>query len=168
MVKRYVTALFAGMIAASACAQSAPQPLNLKVPPERMSTASANAAPAHSNNDSSTAATSTATDASNNPATPVQMQPGVNYDEADGRLEYAEGSAKPKCDDATYNQPQVHGDMTVGVVGGNHVSGNYQSGVVNVSKAFGSCDHPTGGASISISVGQGNFNTSRRQRRQGW
>jgi len=51
--------------------------------------------------------------------------------------------------------------VTAGVVGGNHGSGNYQSGVVNVSKAFGSCDNPTGGIGISIGAGQGNFNGHR-------
>jgi hypothetical protein len=74
-------------------------------------------------------------------------------------------SAARKCDDATYTQPQIHGAVTAGVVGGNHVSGNYQSGVVNVSKAFGSCDNPTGGIGISIGAGQGNFNNSNRH---GW
>jgi hypothetical protein len=54
--------------------------------------------------------------------------------------------------------------MSMGVVAGSHVSGNYQSGEVNVSKAFGSCDNPTGGMSLSIDVGQGNFN-GRRYRR---
>ena len=159
MVKRYVTALLAGMIAASACAQSAPQPLNLKLPPERAPTESASAAPAPSNNENSTASTSTATDASNPSAKPAQMQPGVQYD---GPYGVSENPEARKCDDATYSQPQVHGSMTMGVVGGNHVSGNYQSGVVNVSKAFGSCDNPTGGVSISIGAGQGNFN-GRRQ-----
>jgi hypothetical protein len=167
-----VVALFAGMIVASAVAQSLPQPLNLKLPPEPMP--AQNAAPARSTSANSGAAFSAAAVDTANASTEPSLQLGVDYDnaqvdydDAHGNVDYAQASARPKCDDASYGQPQVHGDMTVGVVGGNRVSGNYQAGTVNVTKAFGSCDHPTGGASISISVGQGNFN-GRHSRRQGW
>ena len=61
------------------------------------------------------------------------------------------------CDDSTYNQPQMRGSVGMGVVGGNHVSGNYQTGTVSLSKAFGSCDHPGGGVSISVGARNGNF-----------
>ena len=96
-------------------------------------------------------------------ADPQQAPLGVQYDDRDSKpLNPNAVVMPPKCDDSTYNQPQIHGGMTVGVVGGNHVSGNYQSGVVNVSQAFGSCEKPTGGVNISIGVSQGNFN-GRRQ-----
>jgi len=163
-IKRHVTALFAAIVAASASAQSVPQPLNLKLPRDSVPAESANAVPAQSNNQNPAAPTAAATQALDPSAKPVQMQPGVTYDDPDGLSEYSEATAPRKCDDATYTQPQVHGSVGMGVVAGNHVSGNYQSGVVNASQAFGSCDHPAGGASISIGVGQGNFSG----RRQGW
>jgi hypothetical protein len=53
----------------------------------------------------------------------------------------------------------VHGSAEVGVAGGNHVSGNYQSGVIHVTKAFGSCDAPTGGVGVSIGVTKEDFNS---------
>jgi len=168
-VKRRVSALLASMVAASACAQSAPSKLNLNLPPRSVASESASAGSAHGNDEKTTDATSTTVDASNTSAMPTQTttartQSGVRHEGSDGLIENAEASAAPKCDDATYAQPQVHGAMTMGVVAGNHFSGNYQAGGVTVSKAFGSCDHPTGGASISIDVGQGNFNGRRR----GW
>jgi len=163
-IKRHVTGLFAVVVAASACAQSATQPLNLKLPPESVPAESASAAPAQSNDENSAAGTSAAADASNPTAEPAQMQPGAQYAGPYRMSEDPEASAARKCGDATYTQPQIHGAVTAGVVGGNHVSGNYQSGVVNVSKAFGSCDNPTGGVGISIGAGQGNFNGHRH----GW
>jgi len=167
----YIAALLAGIVASSACAQSLPPPLNLKLPPERLS--AQNATPLRISGANSAAVIPAPADTENSSSQPSRIfgvnydNAQVDYDDANGNVEYADASGKPKCDDATYGQPQAHGDMTVGVVGGNHVSGNYQAGTVNVSKAFGSCDHPAGGASISISVEQGNFN-SRRSRRQGW
>lgn len=160
-VARRVTALIAGIIAASAFAQSAPQPLNLKLPPDSVPNQSASAAPALNDQADAGGTTPPIADAPGPSAKSAQLQPGVRYDDPDGMPEYADVPARPKCDDATYGQAQVHGDVTMGVVGGNHISGNYQSGVVNVSKAFGSCDHPTGGASISIGVGQGSFSGRR-------
>jgi hypothetical protein len=68
----------------------------------------------------------------------------------------------PACDDATYSQLQVHGSVGAGVVGGNHISGNYQDAVINVSKPLGSCDNPTGDVSFSLGVSKGKFNDSRR------
>ena len=61
------------------------------------------------------------------------------------------------CDDSTYNQAQVHGSVGMGVVAGNHASGNYQTGAVSVSKNLGDCDHPSGSVNFSIGVGQGHF-----------
>ena len=45
-VPRGITALLVALVAASAWAQSAPQPLNLKLPPEAVPVESADAAPA--------------------------------------------------------------------------------------------------------------------------
>jgi hypothetical protein len=163
-IKRHVTACFAVVVAASACAQSVPQPLNLKLLPESVPAESAPPAPAQSNNENAGAGTSAAADASNPTTEPAQMQPDAQYDGPYRMTENPGASAARKCDNATYTQPQIHGDVTAGVVAGNHVSGNYQSGVVNISKAFGSCDNPTGGVGISIGVGQGNFNGNRH----GW
>ena len=157
-ITRHLTASFAALVAASACAQSAPQPLNLKLPRDRVPAETTNAVPAQSSNGNPVAATPAATQALGPSANPVQMPQGVPYDDVDGISENSAASVAGKCDDSTYTQPQVHGSVGMGVVAGNHVSGNYQTGVVNASKAFGSCDHPTGGASISIGVGQGNFN----------
>lgn len=127
--------LAACLITSAAWAQSS-QPLNLKLPPSEL--------PA-------TAATTA------KPAT----APGVYYGDTSGRTAADDAadaaSAIPDCDDATYNQAQVHGSVGTGVMAGNHVSGNYQTGTVNLSKAFGSCDHPTGGVSVSIGAGQGHF-----------
>jgi hypothetical protein len=160
-IKRHVTGLFAALLAASTCAQSVTQPLNLKLPPGSVPAESASAVPGQSNNENSAAGTSAATDASNPTAEPAQMQPGAQYVGPYRMSGNPEASAARKCDDAAYTQPQIHGDVTAGVVAGNHASGNYQSGVVNVSKAFGSCDNPTGGIGISIGAGQGNFNGHR-------
>ena len=161
-VNRRIPALLAGIVAASACAQSAPQPLNLNLPPDNVSAEGVSSAPSQGENENSVA--STVTDASNPPGNPAQLQPGVAYDGPEGMYENPEAYAARKCDDVTYSQPQVHGEVTAGVAGGNHVSGNYQSGVVHASKAFGSCDNPTGGVGISIGVDRGTFNG----RRHGW
>ncbi len=82
------------------------------------------------------------------------------YGDTSGRMGNDDSTAaatSTDCDDYSYNQPQVHGSVGMGVVGGNHFGGSYQTGTVNVTKAFGSCDHPTGGVSISIGGGNGNF-----------
>lgn len=84
--------------------------------------------------------------------------PGVYYGDTSGRTYADEGSAPmPTCDDATYNQPQMHGSVGVGVVSGSHWnSGTYNMGSVNLSQRFGSCNHPTGG--VGISIGTSRFN----------
>jgi hypothetical protein len=160
-IKRHVTGLFAAVVAASACAQSATQPLNLRLPPESVPAESAIPAPAQGNNEDVAPVTSATANASNSAPEPAQMQPGAQYVGPYRMSGNPEASAARKCDDAAYTQPQIHGDVTAGVVAGNHASGNYQSGVVNVSKAFGSCDNPTGGIGISVGAGQGNFNGHR-------
>lgn len=132
----------AGLLAAAATFAQAPPPLNLKLP--------AAGAPA-------TAGTTAVPPA----ATPSPTAaPGVYYGDTSGRMGnvVADAPSAPPCDDSTYNQPQVHGSVGVGVMSGSRIgTGNYESGTVNISKRYGSCDEPSGRASMSISVGQGHF-----------
>ncbi len=157
-IKCHVTALFAGMLAASAWAQSVLPPPNLNLPPASAPKENVTAAPAQSIKVNPVTAASTAAATSSPEPKPAQTQPGVYYDDPDSMDENSEASGASKCKDSTYNQAQIHGALGMGVVGGNHISGNYETGVVNVSKALGSCDHPTGGVSISVGLSQGNFN----------
>jgi hypothetical protein len=172
--KSHLILLAASVLATSAWAQSAPKPLNLTLPRDSASLQTdATAAPA-----SNTKATSTVAVSAPAPATaPVQPPPAnstppdAHYDEAANRIVDAADSAnrpvdaadpgKPTCNDAAYAQPQVHGSVGMGVVAGNHISGDYQTGSVQATKNFGSCDHPTGGMSLSIDVGRGSFGGSR-------
>ncbi len=140
-IQRFLPALLATLLAAPAWAQSAGKPLNLKLPPSEIpAPGSTAAAPAHD-------------------------APGVYYGDTSGRMGNAEVAidGRPDCDDSTYNEAQVHGSVGMGVMSGNHVSGNYQTGTVNVSKAFGSCDDPGGGISISIGTGSGHFHDRGRR-----
>lgn len=135
-IQRILPALFAVVLATTAWAQTPAKPLNLKLAPADVPAASSTAAPAK-----------------------ASSAPGVYYGDTSGRMGHTEvaSDATADCDDYSYNRPQVHGSVGVGVVGGSHFSGNYQTGTVNLSKAFGSCDHPAGGVSISIGAGTGNF-----------
>ena len=131
-----VASLFAAcLITLPAWAQSS-KPLNLTLPPSELPPAAA-----------SPAKSATA--------------PGAYYGDTSGRTaahDAADTAATiPDCDDATYSQAQLHGSVGTGVMAGSHMSGNYQSGTVQLSKAFGSCDHPTGGISVSIGAAQGDF-----------
>lgn len=166
-IKRHVIAAWLALVAASsASAQSSPQPLNLNLPPDAAGTYNASATPLPTGkgdpgiNDN---AIVDAMDASNPPIGPARKQSRLPYD-PDRRSEDSGTSAARGCDDAKYGASQLHGSATVDVIGGSHASGNYQSGVVSVSKAFGSCDHPTGGASISIGVERENLDGHRH----GW
>lgn len=135
-IQRHLIALAASLLATTAWAQTAGKPLNLKLPPSDLPAPSSTA------------------------ATPARNAPGVYYGDTSGRMgnnDTTDAAASTDCDDYSYNRPQVHGSVGMGVVGGNHVSGNYQTGTVNLSKAFGSCDHPRGGVSISVGGGTGNF-----------
>jgi hypothetical protein len=125
-------ALLASLLTAPAWAQSANQPLNLKLPPSNLPTP-ASTAP--------------------KPAT----APGVYYGDTSGSTAADDEVAADHCDDATFNQPQVHGSVGLGVMSGRHIDGNYQRGTVTLGKAFGSCDHPTGGVSVSIGADNGHF-----------
>lgn len=120
------------VLAMPAWAQSAGQPLNLKLPPGDPP-APASTAPKPSS------------------------APGVYYGDHSGRTATDEEVAVDDCDDATYNQPQLHGSVGMGVMSGSHVEGNYQRGSVSLSQAFGSCDHPSGGVSLSIGAGSGHL-----------
>ena len=145
-MQRLLAALATSLLAASAMAQTGNgKPLNLKLPP--------NSLPASSSTTAAPAASSTA-------AKPASRAPGVYYGDTSGSMGDtgdAAAQTRPACDDSTYNQPQIHGSVGMGVVGGSHMSGNYQTGTVNISRAFGSCDDPHGGVSISISGGNGHF-----------
>jgi hypothetical protein len=124
--------LLASLLTAPAWSQDARAPLNLKLPPSDLP-ATASTAP--------------------RPAS----APGVYYGDTSGRTAADDQATVPDCDDATYNRPQVHGSVGMGVMSGRHVDGSYQQGTVNLSKAFGSCDHPSGGVSVSIGTVSGHF-----------
>ena len=161
-VPRLLPALLATLLAAPAWAQSTTQPLNLKLPPGELPAASSVAAPAHDAAATATGAAHAASTATAGSATINQRRdpPGVYYGDTSGRIGNRDDSSTATlvdCDDSRYNQPQVHGSVGMGVVGGSRFSGNYQTGTVNVTKAFGSCDDPGGGISISVGAGTGNF-----------
>ena len=137
---RITTIGFASMLSLSAWAQSSPQPLDLKLPADNAAVDAADVEAARQG-------------ASVQPSS--AMPSAYHYDDPNPRNRLVQA---PPCNDATYTQPQVHGSAEVGVAGGNHVSGNYQSGVVHVTKAFGSCDAPTGGVGVSIGVTKQDFN----------
>ncbi|KAF1007921.1 MAG: hypothetical protein GAK28_01397 [Luteibacter sp.] len=159
-----VLALFVATTA-SAWAQDA-KPLNLKLPPNYVpAPASSTATPANGTTAQPAPAGSDARPGESVAVTPSRPKdpPGTYYGDTTGRMaNVVEADDRPRCDDATYNQPQVHGSVSTGVVSGSHgFGGNYQSGTVSVSQAFGSCDHPTGGVSISVGGGTGHFNGGR-------
>ncbi|MGS0999994.1 hypothetical protein [Rhodanobacter sp. UC4451_H18] len=159
-VPRLLPALLATLLAAPAWAQTTTQPLNLKLPPGELPAASSTATAAA--NDATTPAPATTPrtrTADSVAATPPRDPPGVYYGDTSGRLGNTEVArdARADCDDSTYNQPQVHGSVGMGVAGGSRFSGNYQTGTVNVTKAFGSCDEPSGGISISVGAGTSHF-----------
>jgi hypothetical protein len=140
-MKRLIIALASILLVSSVWAQTASNPLNLKLPPSGIPASSSTAAqPASSG---STAA--------------AKPAPGVYYGDTSGSTDNHSIAEAPACDDSKYNDAQVHGSVGMGVVGGNHVSGAYQTGEVNVTKALGDCEHPGGGVSFSVGVGQGTF-----------
>lgn len=139
---RLVIALAASLLAGGAFAQSAP--LNTKLPPQGDLPPSSLPATA-----SSTPAPSSA--------------PGTYYGDTSGAISRPrdELADARRCDDSTYDQPQVHGSVGMGVMSGGHTSGSYQTGAVSVTKNLGSCDDPKGAVNFSIGVGQGNFHGRR-------
>ena len=128
-MKRLIIALASTLLVSSVWAQTATRPLNLKLPPGDVPASSSTAAlPASSG---STAA--------------AKPAPGVYYGDTSGSTDNHSMAEAPACDDSKYNDAQVHGSVGMGVVGGNHVSGSYQTGEVSVTKALGDCEHPSGG-----------------------
>jgi hypothetical protein len=157
-----VTAL--SLLAGAAMAQDAAsqKPLNLSLPPNYVPASSSTtvAAPA------AASTTAGAPVGSKNgkesvAVTPAHAKdpPGTYYGDTSGRMPQSDVvDDGPQCDDATYNQPQMHGSVTTGVVSASHGgSGSYQGGMVNLSQAFGSCEHPKGGVSISVGGATGRF-----------
>lgn len=137
-IPRHLVALAASLLVTTAWAQTAGKPLNLKLPPSDLPAASSTT------------------------AVPARDAPGVYYGDTSGRMgnnDTARAATAADCDDYSYNQPQVHGSVGMGVVSGNHFGGGYQTGTVNLTKAFGSCDHPGGGVSISVGAGSGHFHS---------
>ncbi len=157
-INRYPIASVACMVAASALAQSTPLTLNLNLPANNATVASPSPAPTKVADKSALAAITTT--AATMPALQNPPPAGAQYDaNANAAVDAADSRASAAgCDDAAYSQPQVHGSVGMGVVAGNHVNGNYQTGSVRMTKSLGSCDHPTGMVGLSIHVGQGNFN----------
>jgi len=164
------TAFLAGtLFAVAAWAQSNESALNLRLPANLPAASSSAPAPAASQ----AVPAKPAGDAVASGAAPGQAgapaqggnyakdPPGTYYGDTSGAIgdTQAAASAPPAatCDDATYNQPQVHGAISTGVVSGNHFSGSYTGGGVTLSQAFGSCEHPTGGMSISVGGTTGHF-----------
>jgi len=147
--------LFAGATWAQTSSNQAPPPLNLTLP--QANSMPSTLVPAASSSAAKPAPGSTASTSAAKPGS----APGAYYGDTSGRMgntdEDRTASASQTCDDSTYNQPQVHGDVGMGVVGGNHMSGSYQTGAVSVTKNLGDCDHPSGGVSFSVGVSQGQF-----------
>ena len=163
-INRYLIASVASALAASAWAQSTPPALNLNLPANSAAAASPPPAPTKVADKSALAAVTTT--AATMPALENPPPSGAQYDaNANAIVDAADSRGSAACDDATYGQPQVHGSIGMGVVAGNHVNGNYQTGSVRMTKALGSCDHPTGMVGLSIRVGQGNFNGGNYGRR---
>lgn len=141
---RHAILLAACLSTGLAFAQNPAPPLNLQLPPGIAPTAAGSSA--------SPPASQPARDAHGNPTS----APGVYYGDHGGPAIPASEArvAAQRCDDSTYNQPQTHGSVSMGVMGGNHFSGGYQAGSFSVTKNLGDCEHPAGSVGLSISVGQ--------------
>ena len=156
--KLIVTALAAALLATAAHAQTSG--LNLKLPPGSVPAGSSTTPTPAKPGDAPPAMDPVNTRPAS-AAAPSRPAPGVYYGDTSGRTaaqdEAEAEAARPHCDDATYNQPQVHGSVGMGVVTGNHWgSGTYNSGAVNITQRTGDCSHPTG--SIGLSIGVSRFN----------
>lgn len=164
MNRRAITALATSLLVTAAWAQSASQPLNLKLPPNSGTTTTAPAsAPAASQPANAASSQPNPSAITINGAPPSSSNaPGVYYGDHSNstRASDTAQAGAPACDDSTYNKAQVHGDVGVGVVGGSHIgTGSYQSGAVSITQNTGSCDHPTGSVGISVGVSRfGGFN----------
>jgi hypothetical protein len=149
------TSLLAGTAWAQTSSNQPPPPLNLSLP--QANSMPSSLLPASSSSSAKPAAGSTSTAATSKPGS----APGAYYGDTSGRMGNADeertASTSQTCDDSTYNQAQVHGDVGMGVMSGSHTSGSYQSGAVSVTKNLGDCEHPSGGVSFSVGVSQGQF-----------
>lgn len=170
-MKRHLTALASLAFITTAAAQSASKPLNLKLSPADLPASSSSAGgvaptsitPIEPSAKPARAATGQSAVASAGTAA-VNNAPGVYYGDTSGRLGNTADTTdnRRECDDSSYNQAQVHGSVTTGVFSGSRVgTGTYGGGEVNVSKAFGSCDDPHGGISISVGTNQTDFHGRR-------
>jgi hypothetical protein len=158
-IKWLISVTAGALLVTSAWAQTT-QPLNLKLP-SNLPASSASAAKPASSSSTAPAAGSTpvAGATAGSGAAPAKPAPGVYYGDTSGSTDAGIASAQA-CDDSKFNDPQVHGSVSTGVVSGSHMgTGTWEGGEVNVTKALGDCDHPTGsvGFSISVNQGQGNF-----------
>ena len=160
-MKTFLTLAATSLLASAAVAQD--KPLNLKLPADYVpSPASTVAAPAGSSAQQAAPAVTKSGESVAVTLARPQDPPGTYYGDTSGRMENVEVADEPRCDDATYNKPQVHGSVSTGVVSASHGgSGSYQAGAVSLSQAFGSCDHPSGGVSISVGGSQGHFGRGR-------
>ncbi|WP_266182986.1 hypothetical protein [Dyella humicola] len=152
--------LAACLLTTAAWAQSAGQPLNLKLPANVPAASASAAAPAVAADAKSTGSASSTAPANTTPGAYAKDPPGTYYGDTSGAvgdIPSPSGRNVVTCDDATYNQPQIHGAVSTGVVASNHGSGNWQSGGVTISQASGSCEHPTGGMSISVGGSTGHY-----------
>jgi len=87
---------------------------------------------------------------------------GVYYGDTSGHLGDSDTADSQRCDDSKYDKAQVHGAVSTGIASGSRTgTSSYEGGTIAVTKAFGDCDHPSGGVSFSISVNQTNFNGGR-------
>lgn len=157
---RYTGLIAACLLTTAAWAQSAGQPLNLKLPAGVPAASTTAAPPANADTKSTSNAAGPSQAASTAPNAYSKDPPGTYYGDTSGAMSNVpSGSGRNvvTCDDATYNQPQLHGAVSTGVVSSNHGSGNWQSGGVTISQALGSCEHPTGGMSISVGGSTGHF-----------
>ena len=151
-------ALAACLTVTAAWAQSSSQPLNLKLPANGYQSYPASSSTAAQPASSSSSAGKGNVTVNGHPAA-TSPAPGVYYGDTSGRRGNDQ-AAVPACDDSTYNKPQMHGSVGMGVVSGSHIgTGSYQSGTVSMLQNTGSCDHPTGSVGISIGVSRlGGFN----------
>lgn len=173
------TLLACSLLLGSAWAQSTGKPLNLALPPSDVLASSSTAPlPARASSIGNTTSASTDNKAATGKngtalvarpagaANGTHPAPGVYYGDTSGHIGSEDVVSTPTCDDSKYNEAQVHGSVSTGVVSGNRIgTGSYSGGEVTVSKAFGDCDHPSGGISISIGGSNNNFNGGRGYRR---
>lgn len=172
-IKRLFLASAITLLAGSAWAQSNSRPLNLALPanlpaasssaPASSSTAASTPAPTSVHPDGVAATTYRPGKNGNAYAAPLpKAAPGVYYGDTSGQLGDDGMASAPACDDSKFDKAQVHGEVSTGIASGSHTgTSTYEGGTVNVTKAFGDCDHPSGSIGISISVDQAHFNGGR-------